>query len=168
MYFSHLSVFLISVKPLTTEITEDKTAPKFCKITVGALSIKMHRAVMSAPVPPLSPPPPPSSKRPMKSVWLSIWKTVHVWFFFVLHLTRQGPCFTQDMPGYTGSKRWVFFLTPSDAIVRVRMIVTRSHLRFLFKVTTRLSLRASFEVSFNLILKTNTVVVQIFGALKFR
>ena len=32
--FSLLGVFLISVKPLTTEITENKTIPKFCKITV--------------------------------------------------------------------------------------------------------------------------------------
>ena len=36
MYFSHLGVFLISVKPLTTESTENKTTPKFCKITVLA------------------------------------------------------------------------------------------------------------------------------------
>ena len=34
MCFSHLGVFLISVKPLTTENTENKTAPKICKITV--------------------------------------------------------------------------------------------------------------------------------------
>ena len=34
MYFSQLGVVLISVKPLTTEITENKTTPKFCKITV--------------------------------------------------------------------------------------------------------------------------------------
>ena len=34
MYFSHLGVFLISVKPMTTENTENKTAPKICKITV--------------------------------------------------------------------------------------------------------------------------------------
>ena len=34
MYFSLLGVFLISVKPLTTEITENKTTLKFCKITV--------------------------------------------------------------------------------------------------------------------------------------
>ena len=33
-FYSHLGVFLISVKPLTTEITENKTTPKFCKITV--------------------------------------------------------------------------------------------------------------------------------------
>ena len=32
--FFILGVFLISVKPLTTEITENKTTPKFCKITV--------------------------------------------------------------------------------------------------------------------------------------
>ena len=32
--FSHLGVFLISVKPLTTENTENKTTPKICKITV--------------------------------------------------------------------------------------------------------------------------------------
>ena len=36
MHFSHLGVFLISVKPLTTEITENKTTPKICKITVNA------------------------------------------------------------------------------------------------------------------------------------
>ena len=36
--FSHLGVFLISVKPLTTEITENKTTPKFCKLTVLFLS----------------------------------------------------------------------------------------------------------------------------------
>ena len=34
MYFPHLGVFLISVKPLTTENTENKTTPKICKITV--------------------------------------------------------------------------------------------------------------------------------------
>ena len=33
MYFSHLGVFLISVKPMTTENTENKTTPKICKIT---------------------------------------------------------------------------------------------------------------------------------------
>ena len=33
MCFSHLGVFLISVKPLTTENTENKTTPKICKIT---------------------------------------------------------------------------------------------------------------------------------------
>ena len=32
--FSLLGVFLISVKPLTTENTENKTTPKICKITV--------------------------------------------------------------------------------------------------------------------------------------
>ena len=32
--FSHLGVSLISVKPLTTENTENKTTPKICKITV--------------------------------------------------------------------------------------------------------------------------------------
>ena len=37
MCFSHLGVFLISVKPLTTENTEIKTTPKFCKITVTAV-----------------------------------------------------------------------------------------------------------------------------------
>ena len=31
MCFSHLGVFLISVKPLTTENTENKTPPKICK-----------------------------------------------------------------------------------------------------------------------------------------
>ena len=30
--FSHLGVFLISVKPLTTENTEIKTTPRICKI----------------------------------------------------------------------------------------------------------------------------------------
>ena len=34
MCFSHLGVFLISVKPFTTENTENKTIPKICKITV--------------------------------------------------------------------------------------------------------------------------------------
>ena len=34
MYFSHLGVFLISVKPLTTETAENKTTSKFCKTTV--------------------------------------------------------------------------------------------------------------------------------------
>ena len=34
MYFSHFGVFLISVKPLTTENTENKTTPKICKTTV--------------------------------------------------------------------------------------------------------------------------------------
>ena len=34
MCFSNLGVFLISVKPLTTENTENKTTPKICKITV--------------------------------------------------------------------------------------------------------------------------------------
>ena len=33
-YFSHLGVFLILVKPLTTEITVNGTTPKICKITV--------------------------------------------------------------------------------------------------------------------------------------
>ena len=37
MYFTNFGVFLISVKPLTTENTKNKTAPKFCKIT------KLHR-----------------------------------------------------------------------------------------------------------------------------
>ena len=32
--FFPLGVFLISVKTLTTEITENKTTPKICKITV--------------------------------------------------------------------------------------------------------------------------------------
>ena len=32
--FLILGVFLISVKPMTTEITENKTTPKICKITV--------------------------------------------------------------------------------------------------------------------------------------
>ena len=36
MCFSHLGVFLISVKPLTTENTKNKTTPKICKITVMA------------------------------------------------------------------------------------------------------------------------------------
>ena len=35
MYFSHLGVSLISVKPLTTENTENKTTPNICKITVN-------------------------------------------------------------------------------------------------------------------------------------
>ena len=34
MCFSHFGVFLISVKPLATENTENKTTPKICKITV--------------------------------------------------------------------------------------------------------------------------------------
>ena len=34
MCFSHFGVFLISVKPLTTENTENKMTPKICKITV--------------------------------------------------------------------------------------------------------------------------------------
>ena len=34
MYFLHLGVFLISVKPLTSENTENKTTPKICVITV--------------------------------------------------------------------------------------------------------------------------------------
>ena len=34
MQFSYLGVFLISVKSLTTENTENKTTPKICKITV--------------------------------------------------------------------------------------------------------------------------------------
>ena len=33
-FFSHLGVFLFSVKPSTTENTENKTTPKICKITV--------------------------------------------------------------------------------------------------------------------------------------
>ena len=37
MYFSHLGVFLISVKPMTTENTENKTTPKICKITVSII-----------------------------------------------------------------------------------------------------------------------------------
>ena len=36
MCFSHLGVFLILVKPLTTENTEHKTTPKICKITVSS------------------------------------------------------------------------------------------------------------------------------------
>ena len=36
--FFHLGVFLISVKRLTTEITENKTTPKICKITVNIMS----------------------------------------------------------------------------------------------------------------------------------
>ena len=35
MKFSHSGVFLISVKPLTAENTENKTTPKICKITVS-------------------------------------------------------------------------------------------------------------------------------------
>ena len=35
--FRILGVFLISVKPLTTEITENKTTPNICKITVYVL-----------------------------------------------------------------------------------------------------------------------------------
>ena len=35
--FSHLGVFLISVKPLTTGNTENKTTPKIFKITVSTL-----------------------------------------------------------------------------------------------------------------------------------
>ena len=34
MFFLHLGVVLISVKPLTTENTENKTRPKICKVTV--------------------------------------------------------------------------------------------------------------------------------------
>ena len=34
MYFSHLGVFLISIKPLTTENNENETTPKICQITV--------------------------------------------------------------------------------------------------------------------------------------
>ena len=34
MYFSHLGVSFISVKPLTSENTENKTTPKIYKITV--------------------------------------------------------------------------------------------------------------------------------------
>ena len=42
MYFSHLGVFLISVKPMTTENTENKTTPKICKITVSlSLSLSL-------------------------------------------------------------------------------------------------------------------------------
>ena len=43
MYFSHLRVFLISVKPVTTENTENKTTPKFFKITV----VWKHHAVQT-------------------------------------------------------------------------------------------------------------------------
>ena len=39
MCFSHLGVFLILVKPMTTEITENKTTPKICKLTVVELSL---------------------------------------------------------------------------------------------------------------------------------
>ena len=39
MYISYLGVFLISVKPSTTEITENKTTPKFCKITVSVFKV---------------------------------------------------------------------------------------------------------------------------------
>ena len=34
--FSHLGVFLISVKPLTTENTENKTTQKICKLQIEA------------------------------------------------------------------------------------------------------------------------------------
>ena len=37
--FSHLGVFLISVKPMTTENTENKTTPKICKITVHCAAV---------------------------------------------------------------------------------------------------------------------------------
>ena len=37
MYVSHSGVFLISVKPMTTENTKNKTTPKICKITVYAM-----------------------------------------------------------------------------------------------------------------------------------
>ena len=53
MYFYHLGVFLTSVKTLTTEITENKTTPKFCKITVHgtfAPGIRIRLAKLSADV----------------------------------------------------------------------------------------------------------------------
>ena len=37
MYFSHLGVFLVSVKPLTIENTENKSKPNMCKITAFIL-----------------------------------------------------------------------------------------------------------------------------------
>ena len=40
MYFSHLGVSLISVKPLTTENTENKTTPKISKITVREFLVR--------------------------------------------------------------------------------------------------------------------------------
>ena len=43
MCFPHLGVFLISVKPLTTENTEIKTTPKICKITVTENAINHVR-----------------------------------------------------------------------------------------------------------------------------
>ena len=42
MCFSHLGVFLISVKPSTTENTENKTTPKICKITIFFCMYKEH------------------------------------------------------------------------------------------------------------------------------
>ena len=42
MYFSHLGVFLISVKPLTTEITENKTTPKSPKIKLHRNFVKLQ------------------------------------------------------------------------------------------------------------------------------
>ena len=48
--FSPLGVFLISVKPLTSEITENKTTPKFCKIAVSKLQILHHRYLHPLPL----------------------------------------------------------------------------------------------------------------------
>ena len=45
MCFSHLGVLLISVTPLTTENTENKTTPKICKITVLNYVSYSHQSV---------------------------------------------------------------------------------------------------------------------------
>ena len=50
MYFSHLGVSLISVKPLTTENTENKTTPKICKITVDLLACGNPSHLVCGPV----------------------------------------------------------------------------------------------------------------------
>ena len=48
MCFSHLGVFLISAKPLTTENTESKTTPKIYKITVCLIPFRRRNSPNSA------------------------------------------------------------------------------------------------------------------------
>ena len=48
MCFSHLGVFLMSVKPLTTENTKNKTLPKICKITVASTASDSNTLRMAA------------------------------------------------------------------------------------------------------------------------
>ena len=76
MYFSHLGVFLISVKPLATEITENKTAPKICKITVAFL----HRSCLLCEH---------RQPRSVKVSFFGVWHYCRSFFFFLCQSDRS-------------------------------------------------------------------------------